>query len=397
MTAPRLALSSLLHQPGRTAVSVVGTAFAVVLMFMQLGFLGSVENTATLLYGKLRFDVLVSSREYIDLSRPGRISRDALAQAAGVPGVGDVQPFSVGTAYWKNPTADPEKGKRRWAITVMGVPPGAFDRVFLPPGKGGIFDTADEQAGKQAALSRLDEVLFDEKSRPDFGTRAAMPPGTAAELNGGAVTLAGYFRAGTGFSYTGLLLTNERTYADRMGVPDGVVTFGLVSVAGGETAEAVKRRLEATLPPDRVRVWTRAEVEEYERNYWVNRTAVGQFFLFGVVLAVTVGGIFIYQMMVADIKKHLPEYATLKAMGYEFGYLFWVVVWQAVYLSIAGFALGLVGSLGLYELTKLAAKLPIGMTWERVGEVFGLTVGMCVLSGLLAVRKVKTADPAELF
>jgi putative ABC transport system permease protein len=397
MTARRLALSSLLHQPGRTAVSVVGTAFAVVLMFMQLGFLGAVENTATLLYGKMRFDVLVVSREYIDLSRPGKVTRDALAQAEGVPGVAEVHPVSVGTAYWKNPTDDPVTGKRRWAISVVGVPPGELDRVFLPPGRGGIFDTAEEQAAKQAALARVGEVLFDERSRPDFGDPAAMPAGTRTELNGQAVTLAGYFRAGTGFSYTGLLLTNERTYADHMGVTPDVVSLGLVSVAPGERPDEVKRRLEATLPRDQVKVFTRAEIERYEQDYWVNRTALGQFFLFGVTLAVTVGGIFIYQMMVADIKKHLPEYATLKAMGYEFGYLFRVVVWQAVYLSVAGYALGLAGSLGLYEAAKAAAKLPIWMTWGRVGVVFGLTVGMCVVSGLLAVRKVKTADPADLF
>jgi putative ABC transport system permease protein len=151
------------------------------------------------------------------------------------------------------------------------------------------------------------------------------------------------------------------------------------------------------LTDERVKVFTRAEIEQAERDYWVNRTALGQFFYFGVLLAVTVGGIFIYQMMVADIKKHLPEYATLKAMGYQFGFLFRVVLWQSVYLSVAGYALGLIGGLGLYEVTKAAARLPIGMTWERVGIVLGLTVGMCVLSCLLAVRKVRTADPADLF
>lgn len=398
MTSQRLAFSSLWHQPGRTAVSVVGTGFAVVLMFMQLGFLGAVRNTATLLYGKMRFDVLVTSSEYIDLSRPGQISRDDLVRAAGVPGVAEVYPVSIGTAYWKNPTDDPVKGKRRWAISVVGIPPDSLDRMFLPPGEGGIFDTPEEQALKRASLTRLGEVLFDERSRPDFGDTADMPPGdTRTELNGQTVTLGGYFRAGTGFSYTGLLLASERTFADHMGVSPNRVSFGLVSVAPGEQPDEVKRRLVAELPGDRVRVFTRAEVEAYEENYWVNRTALGQFFYFGVLLAVTVGGIFLYQMMVADIKKHLPEYATLKAMGYRFAYLFGVVVWQAIYLGVAGFAIGLVGSLGLYELARNAARLPIGMTPERVGIVFALTVGMCVLSGLLAVRKVRTADPADLF
>jgi putative ABC transport system permease protein len=398
MTSSGLALSSLLHQPGRTAVSVVGTAFAVVLVFMQLGFLGSVENTATLLYGKMRFDVLVTSGEYVDLSRPGRVSRDTLARATAVPGVGEIQPVLFGTGYWRNPTDDPQKGRKRWAIAVVGIPPGQLDRVFLPPGEAGIFATPDEQASKQAALARVGEVLFDERSRPDFGRTRDMTPGvTRTELNGQSVTLAGYFRAGTGFNYTGLLLTNERTFADHMGTPASQVTFGLVNVSPGETPQQVKERLKATLAADGVKVFTRAEIEQAERDYWVNRTALGQFFYFGVLLAVTVGGIFIYQMMVADIKKHLPEYATLKAMGYQFGFLFRVVVWQSVYLSVAGYALGLFGGLGLYELAKAAAQLPIGMTWERVGLVLALTLGMCVLSGLLAVRKVRTADPADLF
>ncbi|MCU0704572.1 MAG: FtsX-like permease family protein [Fimbriiglobus sp.] len=397
MTAARLALSSLLHQPGRTAVSVVGTAFAVVLVFMQLGFLGAVETTATQLYDKLQFDVLVTSGEYIDLSRPGRLSRDTLARLTAVEGVADVHPLSIGQAYWKNPTDDPVKGKRRWALTVLGVPPGDLDRVFRPPGQGGIFATADEQAAKQAALGRIGEVLFDELSRADFGKPALMPPGTRTEMNGQAITLAGYFRAGTGFNYTGLLLTNERTFADTIGFPPDQVSFGLVTATPGQSPEELKQRVMAGLNGVSVKAFTRDEIGRKERDYWVNRTALGQFFLFGVVLAITVGGIFIYQMMVADIKKHLPEYATLKAMGYQFGYLFRVVVWQAVYLSIAGYVLGLAGGLLLYELARGAAQLPIGMTWERVGVVLALAVGMCVASGLLAVRKVKTADPADLF
>src|SRR5690348_7823248 len=96
MTASHLALTSLLHQRGRTAVSVVGAGFAVVLVFMQLGFLGSVENTATLLYAKMRFDVLIASSEYIDMSRPGAVGRERLAQAQSAAGVADVLPVSLG-------------------------------------------------------------------------------------------------------------------------------------------------------------------------------------------------------------------------------------------------------------------------------------------------------------
>lgn len=395
MIAPRLALTNLLHQRGRTAVSVIGAAFAVVLVFMQLGFLGAVHNTATLLYDKLQFDLLVTSSEYIDLARPGQLDRARLAQARAATG-GEVLPLSLGTGLWRNPTADPARGGRRWGITVLGLDPGTLDRVFQPPGDAGIFDDAAELAEKKALLSRLDTVLLDRKSRPDFGDPGDMPPGTRTELNRRGVELAGYFRAGTGFSYSGLLLASEETFGQYVPKPLSKVTFGLVQLPAGTDVDVAAAQVRQALPGD-CRVFTRRQIAEYEREYWVNRTAVGQFFYFGVLLALTVGGIFIYQMMVADIKKHLPEYATLKAMGYPFGFLFAVVVSQALVLAVGGYAIGLVASFGLYEVTTAAARLPIWMTADRMATVFALTVGMCVGSGLLAVGKVRKAEPADLF
>ena len=395
MLAPRLALTNLLHQRGRTAVSVIGAAFAVVLVFMQLGFLGAVHNTATLLYDKLQFDLLVTSSEYIDLARPGQLDRARLAQARAATG-GEVLPLSLGTGLWRNPTADPARGGRRWGITVLGLDPGTLDRVFQPPGDAGIFDDEAELAEKKALLARLDTVLLDRKSRPDFGDPGDMPPGTRTELNRRGVELAGYFRAGTGFSYSGLLLASEETFGQYVPKPPSKVTFGLVQLPAGTDVDAAAAQVRRALPGD-CRVFTRRQIAEYEREYWVNRTAVGQFFYFGVLLALTVGGIFIYQMMVADIKKHLPEYATLKAMGYPFGFLFAVVVSQALVLAVGGYAIGLVASFGLYEVTKAAARLPIWMTADRMATVFALTVGMCVGSGLLAVGKVRKAEPADLF
>ena len=57
-----LALHNLLHQPLQTGVSVAGVAFALLLVFMQLGFMGAVAHTATNVLGALDFDVLVRAR-----------------------------------------------------------------------------------------------------------------------------------------------------------------------------------------------------------------------------------------------------------------------------------------------------------------------------------------------
>lgn len=395
MTAFRLALSNLAHERGRTAVSVTGAAFAVVLVFMQYGFLGALYDTATLLYDRLAFDLLLTSSEYLELSRPGTMDRARLAQAGSVAGVADVVPLMSETALWRNPTDDPTRGGKRWQISVLGVDPGRLGETFLPPGRG-LFGSPAGEAEARADLAQLDSVLLDRRSRPDFGDPAAMPPGTVVEVSGRRIELAGYFELGTGFSFTGMLLTNEQTFPTIARLPPGRVTFGLVKVAPGDDPAAVADRLRAELPRD-VLVFTRDQINDHERVFWVERNAIGQFLTFGVSLALLVGAVFIYQMMVADIKKHLPEYATLKAMGYRYGYLFRVVVWQALLLAVAGYAIGLAASLVLYEMTRQQAHLPVRMTGERLALVLALAVGMCVGSALVAVRKLRTADPADLF
>lgn len=395
MTPFRLALMNLLHDRVRSLVSITGSAFAVLLIFMQYGFLGALQNTATLLYDRLDFDLLITSSEYLEMSRPSNIQRSILARANATPGVDAVLPLSLQQALWRNPTDDPVKGKKRWQITMLGVDPGRLDQTFLPRDRG-LFPSVEEQAQAKQDLSRLETVYLDRRSRPDFGDPQKMPPGTMIELTGNIVELAGYFDLGTGFSYTGLTMTNEETFAEHTRISSDVVTFGLVQLKPGQDPDAVAEAMRERLPSS-VLIFTRDEINEHEQTFWVEKTAIGLFFNAGVLLALFVGAIFVYQMMVADIKKHLPEYATLKAMGHRFGYLFRVVVWQAVFLALGGYIGGLIGAYILYDLARKVAYLPIAMTGDRLFLVLLLTLGMCVGSGVIAVRKLRTADPADLF
>ena len=54
-------------------------------------------------------------------------------------------------------------------------------------------------------------------------------------------------------------------------------------------------------------------------------------------------------------------------------------------------------SAGLYALLTELTGLPMRLTWDRAALVLIGTVVMCALSGLITLRKVVTADPAELF
>jgi putative ABC transport system permease protein len=388
-----LARANLAHQRARTIISVVGVAFTVVLMFMQLGFLGAVNRTSTLLYDLLEFDLLLVSSEYLNLARSSNFPRSRLTQARSAAGVKDVLPLSAGIGTWRDPR--PRQVRPSWTILVLAVEPASLGRLFRGGGPT-VFGSPQERAERQTALSRLDAVVLDRSSWPEYGDPQTRRPGAVNELNGRRVEVVGDIEMGTGFAFNGLVMTSEETFVRvGAGTPDRT-TFGLVKLAPGASPAAVAAQLKRLLPPD-VHVLSRAQINAREREYWRTKTAAGQFFSVGVALAVVVGVVFVYQMLAGDISKHLPEYATVKALGYRRGYLGRVVLYQGVLLALVGYLPGLLTALAGYALTRGQARVPIGMTGLRALLVLALTVAMCGAAALLAVRKVHSADPADLF
>jgi putative ABC transport system permease protein len=151
-----------------------------------------------------------------------------------------------------------------------------------------------------------------------------------------------------------------------------------------------------TLPAD-VRVLTKAGFAAVERSYWEDSTSIGFIFGLGAAMGFIVGTVIVYQVLYTDVSDHLPEYATLKAMGYKSTYLYSVVLQESLILSVLGYIPGFIIVWGVYNLIKAATSLPVGMTAERALTVFILTVIMCVASGAIAMRRVQSADPADIF
>lgn len=394
---------NLTHNKGRTVLAVAGVSFAVVLILMQLGFLGAAEKSATLIYDALDFDILLRSPQYLYLVAPRSFPRSRLSQATSVPGVRRACPFYIANHFWRKPTGDdaapdapplpvtsgPAETPLR-LILLLGCNPA--DPVFRLPG---IRD-------KLPLLTRPDEVLIDRRSRKQFGPQDQREFGDAdigveTEIGQRRVRLVGHYQLGTGFSADGAVLVNEQGFARLFpALPSQEVSLGLVKLEPGADPDAVAGELADVLPDD-VEVCTRAEVNEFEINHWVYRTPIGIVFTMGVGVALLVGAAIVYEVLSSDVANHLAEYATLKAVGYGESYLWGVILKQAVLLSVLGYLPGLLIAEILYQTTAHFARIAIGMTWPRIVFVLGLTVVMCIVSGIGALRKVHTADPADLF
>jgi putative ABC transport system permease protein len=158
----------------------------------------------------------------------------------------------------------------------------------------------------------------------------------------------------------------------------------------------VRDRLREHLPKD-VLVLTKQDFIDRERAYWNGATPIGFVFAFGAVMGLVVGMIIVYQILFADVSEHLNEYATLRAIGYRNRFVAGIVMQQAGILAVLGFVPGALASIWLYKLVAGATRLPLAMTGGRALAVFGLMLGVCMLSGWLALRRVRRLDPAEVF
>lgn len=401
MTPFRLAWCNLLEQPRRTVVSLLGVGVAVLLLFMQRGLLNAVDRTATLVYERLDYDLLIASDEYLSMVTPGTLPRDALARSAGAPGVKHVLPLTVLLGQWRDMSAatlaNEERPRAQESILILAIDPARLDQLFLESAE--VFRTRDDLARAAIHLSRLDTVVLDRRSRPTFGDVATWERVGYNELNGRRVEISGTLEIGTGFAFNGLLLTSEATLTRVVGWPADRVSLGLVKLdaADAVAVATAKEALSRRLADEHVTVYTRAEIEEKEKGYWQKSTAVGVFFTVGVYIALFVGGVFVYQMMAADIARRLAEYATIRALGYEGWFLTAVVFWQGLLLAVVGFVPGLGCSLLLYAGMRENTGIPIYMTAGRIGLVLFLAVLMCLGAAWVAARGVHRANPADLF
>lgn len=376
-----LAYLNLMHERSRLMVAIAGVAFAVLLIFMNLGFLGALVTTATTTYNQFDADIFLMSPQSLELSTTKAFPRERLYQVAGVEGVDRVMPLYSEYLLWRNPETRISR-----AMFVYGVNP--RDLAFLMPelrSPEGI-----------AILQQPNTVFIDSLSRPEFGPQTT---GLETEAGRRRVEVGGQYTLGGGFAADGTLIMSDQNFLRFFSPrPLDNINLGLIKLQPGTNPDQIVATMRKMLPED-VDIYTKAAIIQHDSDYWIQTTSIGFIFGLGVVVSFIVGTVIVYQILYTDIRDHLPEYATLKAMGYRNSYLFQIVLQEAIILAAMGYVPGLIISLGLYEMTAraTAGSLPVSMNLGRVIFVLILTMMMCGLSGLISVRRAMQADPADVF
>jgi putative ABC transport system permease protein len=367
----------LIHEKGRNLLAVAGIYIAVLMIFLQLGFYSSVPKGALQVYNHLRFDLMMTSASYVVQGASFDFPRQRLYQTLSLPEVDMVAPLYQGVASWLSP----EDGIRR-EIFVMG---------FRPDDP--VFDAPDIER-QLDALGRPDTVLVDTMTKPVFGPLTA---GRIVELANRRIEIGGSYALGLGFTGLGAVVASDTNFIRILPYRSlATVSLGLIRLKPGSNADEVAERIRETLPAD-TQVFTRAELYAHEEEQWVKQAATGIVFGFGVIVAIIVGIVIVYQTLATQVTRQLPQYATLKAMGYSDTYLLRIVVALAAIMAGVAFVFAFAVAIAIYAQVRTMTPLPVEMTAARAAGVLALSFAMSAASAILAVRILRRADPADLF
>ena len=373
----------LTREKPRLLVAMAGIAFADILMFMQLGFQAALFDSATQMHQNLRGDLMLMNPQARNLTYMDTFPRRRLYQVMSLTGVESADAVYLNFVDWKHPQTH-----RKSSILALGFDP-EKSVLNLP-----------EVNHNLETLKLPDTVLFDQASRGDYNTTIAQinqGKTVTTEIGDRKIDMVGLFKVGASFATDGNLIISDlnflRIFPRRKAES---VSLGLITLKPGSDPRTMAAALQAKLPDD-VKILTKQEFIDFEKVYWQRNTPIGFIFSLGTMMGFIVGVIIVYQILYTDVADHIAEYATLKAMGYKNLYLLVVVFQEALILSVLGYIPGISLSVGLYALTRNATNLPLFMGSLRAIQVLVLTIVMCAISGAIAMRKLQSADPADIF
>jgi putative ABC transport system permease protein len=385
-----LAWLQLIHRKVRFLATLAGIAFVVVLLFMQLGFQDALFESAVRIHQVLQGDLFLTSSQYKSLTSQQSFPRTRLYQTLAFEGVESVSPLYFQFGKLKNIL-----NGQKYSIFVVGIDPSKSS-----------FNLA--QINQNIDQIKLpDAALFDLSSRPEFGPIAkafSQKKSIDVEIapfnqitKAKRFEIKGLFSIGPSFGVDGNLITSSTTFLQAF--PDrnlNNIDLGLISLKSNYDAQKVRSYLVANLPKD-INILTFSEFVQLEKDYWDLRTPIGFVFKLMVFMGFVVGIGITYQVLYSNISNHLVAYATLKAIGFTNKYLLITVFQQALLLAILGFLPGIIMTLGLYDLSKNVTHLPIVMDLDKGLNVFFSVILMCSVSGFLAIQKLRSVDPADIF
>jgi len=372
---PNLALKNLLHDKLRSAMTIAGVAFAVTLVFVQVGlFLGILDN-ASVTIDHIQADLWVTSRNTPNVDFAHGFPQGLVQRVRSVPGVERADNLLVQFLNLSLPNGAEE------GMLVYGLED--FTRWGMP---------WNIESGDVRDLRRGAYMFLDASAERRFGKFAV---GDYREVMGRRVKIIGRSREAVSFTTSPIaFLTYDLVQELSGGRMDGRTTYILVRLAPDADATAVAAELRRRLPHNDV--YTRAAWAKRSRSYWVASTGIGLNMYLTVFLGCLVGVVVVTQTLYTSTMEHIKEFGTVKAIGGSNADIYRILGAQAAIAAVIGFLAGrLMAALLAPAMAGIRLKLIIPHEFAAI--VFAGTLVLCLVAALVSFRKVAKIDPALVF
>jgi putative ABC transport system permease protein len=370
-----LASRNLFHDRIRLIATVVGIVFSIVLVTVQLGVFLSFERMITTMIDHAQADLWIAPAETKSFEGSALLSGRERFHALSVKGVAEVAPVVVGYASWRKPN-----GGASTPVFLVGAPAGS---AALRP-----WNVVE---GRAEDLAMPDAVAVD---RSYFATLGIEALGGTAEIGNQKARVVAVTKGIRSFTTTPQVFASLERARAYLGVPAAKANYFIVRLAPGADVAAVRSRLAAVLTD--AEVLTPAEFGHRSRVFWLFDTGAGAALLGSAILGIIVGTIIVAQTLYSSTKDHLKEFATLRAIGSSCAYILKVILIQALLSAVIGFSIAAAIGVAIVHATAEAA-LPVVMTPYLTLGLFALTIAMCTIAAISAIRVVTRIDPATVF
>jgi putative ABC transport system permease protein len=371
-----LARRNLFHDHVRFAVTLTGIVFALVLIIIQFGlFLGFTTTTSNNIdHSHADLWIVFHAVSYFDTGRT--FSERKYYQVLSTPGVQQAEKYMQDFARWKKPDGGVEN------VQVIGFHPGS--------GLGEPWNMVD---GDAVDVKLEDGVIVDELYKAKLGVQKI---GDRVEIGDHRARIVGFTHGIRSFTTSPFVYTsfkNSLNYTNPQSKQDDVA-YILIKVAPNFTLDQVQKNLRARLTD--VDIHTSAEFSRRTRFYWMFTTGAGLAVLTAALMGLIVGVAVVAQTIYAATMDHIREYGTLKAMGASNSYLYRVLIEQAVWSAVLGYAFAMVLAHFIVQSSERGGALILLPLSMKIGMLF-LSVFMCIAAAFVSINKVTRLDPAMVF
>lgn len=372
-----LARKTLLYEWRRFLPAMVAIAFASLLLLLQASLVMGIFGSASVYVSGSSADLWLGYPGTQSVDQGRAINPDAATLLDMQSQVTRVEPFLWFDGDWRGPV---DTGGVSVFISGIDVRPDGlmFSRVLDP--------------SLRAALREPDSVVVDRAELDKLGIRV----GDSAYINGQRVRVVGVgrgLRALGGVNILASLDTARRLNIDAAH-PDWP-TYIVARLRDPAQAEVVARRVSGLHGSSPHAAWSATDFARRSTMFWLFESGAGAAVLFLAGIVFLVGAAITSQTLVAAVFGSIREYATLNALGVGLRALRWVVLEQAFWVGAAGLFVASIGGALLIGIAHLK-DVPVAFNLSIWLVCFVLVMVLAILSGLIALRSLRRADPAEL-